>query len=231
MPGHWPRYCHLYQGRDMRHVTGECYNVIQTSARTYLAGMESRDHTGTGTRVNQNWIVATENWELEEAQKLEAAVILVRVAWGGNRSGVARQTRAVSARPGGAGALEPPYLRSASWAPLYRAAAICKALIIYQTRDMTDKMSQGLDGSATWSVSMNTPTKLQNSICSLIQLKGFNLFDHNVQLVFLSHCAPPPPLLLIHDSCCWLSHVTPRARDAVTGIITENTTRGLFRLR
>ncbi len=63
---------------------------------------------------------------------------------------------------------------------------------------MTDKMSQGRDGPATWSVSMNTTgatlhTTLQNSICSLIQLKEFNLFDHNVQGVVLSHCAPSPP--------------------------------------
>ena len=68
---------------------------------------------------------------------------------------------------------------------------------------------------ATWSVSMNTTgpalhTTLQNSICSLIQLKGFNLFDHNVQGVVLSHCAP---LLLIHAHC-HMSHVTLQARDA-----------------
>ena len=51
------------------------------------------------------------HWELTEAQKLEAAVILVRVAWGGIRSGPTKETLPRSwlrVRPAQGRLVEPP---------------------------------------------------------------------------------------------------------------------------
>ena len=145
MPGHCLGHCHLYRAMS-REPCDRGMRWSYSELGSHLFGRDGewrpyRDRDPGESKLNSS------HWELTEAQKLETAVILVRVAWGGIRSGPAKETLPRSweceASPGQAGGAS--YLRSAGWAPLSRAAAICKALI-YQTRDMTDKMSQGRDG-------------------------------------------------------------------------------------
>ena len=141
-----PEHClalSLVSGRDMSLVTGHWPVLFRSQlAPIWQRGRPYRD-LGPGAESKLN----CSHWELTGAQKLETAVILVRVAWawGGNRSGHSKET-SLGVRPA-------PYLRSVSWALLSRAA-ICKALIC-QTLDMTDKMSRaegqgGPPGASLW---------------------------------------------------------------------------------